>query len=224
MSIQAVIFDMYETLITQFCSPLYYGTEIARDLGLSPAEFLPGWRATEEARATGKLTFEDAMAALLHRHGISRLHRRVVEKRIAIQADCFRHLHPGIEPMLSGLKAQGIKIGLITNCFSEEAKLIRESKLYPYFDAHCLSWEEGVRKPDPAIYRTCLRRLGIAPEECLYVGDGGSQELEAARALGMQAVQATWYRQVAFEHKQAALRPDFPQLSDPMEVLDWITK
>ena len=39
MSIQAVIFDMYETLVTQFSSPLYYGTEIAGDLGLTPEEF-----------------------------------------------------------------------------------------------------------------------------------------------------------------------------------------
>ena len=226
MSIQAVIFDMYETLVTQFCSPLYYGTQIAEDLGLSPEEFLPGWRATELDRATGKLTFEKTMERLMKSHGIytPEAHRRVVEKRIAIQADCFTHLHPGILPMLSRLKAQGIRIGLITNCFSEEATLIRESVLFPYFDAHCLSWEEGVRNPDPAIYRTCLRRLGIAPENCLYVGDGGSFELETARSLGIQAVQATWYRQAAFEHKQAALRPDFPKLSDPMEVLDWVTK
>ena len=224
MSIQAVIFDMYETLVTQFCSPLYYGTQIAGDLGVLPEEFLPGWRATEEARATGRLTFEDAMAELLHRHGIfsPELHRRVVEKRIAIQADCFRHLHPGILPLLSALRERGIRIGLITNCFSEEAKLIRESRLFPFFDAHCLSWEEGVRKPDPAIYRTCLRRLGIAPEECLYVGDGGSFELETARILGIQAVQAVWYRQAAFEDKQARLRPDFPQLTGPMEVLDFL--
>ena len=224
MPIQAVIFDMYETLVTQFCSPLYYGTQIAEDLGLSAEEFLPGWRATEEARATGKLTFEDAMAELLHHYGLSGHHRRVVEKRIAIQADCFRHLHPGIVPMLWALRERGIRIGLITNCFSEEAELIRESRLYPYFDAPGLSWEEGTRKPDPAIYRTCLGRLGIAPEECLYVGDGGSFELETARSLGLRALQAIWYRQGAFEHKQAALRPDFPQLSDPMEVLDWITK
>ena len=108
-----------------------------------------------------------AMAELLHRHGLSRHHRRVVEKRIAIQADCFRHLHPGILPMLSALRERGIRIGLITNCFSEEATLIRESELYPYIDAPCLSWEEGVRKPAPAIYRTCLCRLGIAPENCL---------------------------------------------------------
>ena len=224
MSIQAVIFDMYETLVTQFCSPLYYGTQIAEDLGLNPEEFLPSWKATEEARATGKLTFEDAMAQLLHRHGIFELHRRVVEKRTAIQADCFRHLHPGIEPMLSALRKKGIRIGLITNCFSEEAALIRGSELFPYFDAPCLSWEEGIRKPDPAIYHTCLSKLGISAEGCLYVGDGGSFELETARSLGIQAVQAIWYRQAAFEHKQAALRPDFPQLSDPTEVLDWVTK
>lgn len=222
MSIQAVIFDMYETLVTQFCSPLYYGTQIAEELGLRPEEFLPGWRATEEARATGKLTFEETMERLMMAHGIytPEGHRRVVEKRVAIQADCFRHLHPGIEPMLSGLKARGIRIGLITNCFSEEATLIRESALFPCFDAHCLSWEEGVRKPDPAIFRKCLEKLGVPAEHCLYVGDGGSQELEAARAFGMQAVQAVWYRQAAFEHKQAALRPDFPRLSDPMEVLE----
>ena len=220
-SIQAVIFDMYETLVTQFCSPLYYGTEIARDLGLSPEEFLPGWRATELDRATGKLTFEETMEQLMKAHGVysSERHRQVVEKRIAIQADCFTHLHPGILPMLSGLKARGIQIGLITNCFSEEAKLIRESALFPYFDVPCLSWELGVRKPDPAIYHACLDKLNVPAENCLYVGDGGSQELETARALGMQAVQAVWYRQSAFEHKQAALRPDFVQIAEPMELL-----
>ncbi len=76
MSIQAVIFDMYETLVTQFCSPLYYGTQIAGDLGLRAEEFLPGWWATEEARATGRLTFEGAMAELLRRHGISGIRSR----------------------------------------------------------------------------------------------------------------------------------------------------
>ena len=129
MPIQAVIFDMYETLVTQFCSPLYYGTQIAEDLGLRAEDFLPGWRATEEARATGRLTFEAAMAELLHRHGLSDYHRRVVEKRIAIQADCFRYLHPGILPMLWALRERDIRSGLITNCFSEEAGLIRESRL-----------------------------------------------------------------------------------------------
>ena len=219
--IQAVIFDMYETLVTQFESPLYYGTQIAQDLGLAPEEFLPGWRAVEEQRATGKLTFEAVMETLMGEQGIYTpdRHRQVVEKRTAIQADCFAHLHSGILPMLGGLKETGIKIGLITNCFSEEAQLIRESELFPFFDAPCLSWEVGVRKPDPAIYRVCTEKLGVEPENCLYVGDGGSQELETARSMGMRAVQATWYRKADFERLQAAIRPEFPQIGDPMELL-----
>ena len=115
-----------------------------------------------------------------------------------------------------------MKIGLITNCFSEEAKLIRESQLLPFFDAPCLSWEEGIRKPDPAIYRICLEKLGISAENCLYVGDGGSRELETARALGMQAVQATWYRREGFGKYQAAIRPDFLQIPEPMQLLEEI--
>lgn len=219
--IQAVIFDMYETLVTQFSGPLYYGTQIARDLGLAPEAFLPGWRATEAYRATGKLTFEEVIAQLMKEHGLysSEKHRQVVEKRLAIQADCFNHLHPQILPMLSGLKQRGFKIGLITNCFSEEAKLIRESDLFAYFDAPCLSYELGVRKPDPAIYHACLGKLGVPAGNCLYVGDGGSQELETARALGMQAAQAVWYRREEMERLQAAIRPDFPQLSEPEELL-----
>jgi len=158
---------------------------------------------------------------LMHRHGIWSVekHRQVVEKRNAIQADCFNHLHPEILPILSGLKENGIRIGLITNCFSEEAKLIRESTLFAYFDGPCLSYELGVKKPDPEIFRICIQSLGIPAQNCLYVGDGGSQELETARSLGMQAVQATWYRREGFEKYQAALRPDFMQVSEPMNLL-----
>ena len=224
--IQAIIFDMYETLVTQFCSPLYYGTQIAGDLGLAPEDFLPLWRKTEADRATGKQTFEDVMELLMRHHNIytPEKHRQVVSKRIAIQADCFRHMHPQILPLLSGLKAQGIKIGLITNCFSEEAKLIRESPLFPYFDAPCLSYELGMRKPHPEIFHICLKKLGIPAGHCLYVGDGGSRELETARELGMEAVQATWYRREDFANYQAALRPDFTQISEPMTLLDQINK
>lgn len=220
-TVQAVIFDMYETLVTQFESPLYYGTQIAGDLGLCPDDFLPGWRATEADRATGKLTFEDTIRMLLRHHGCytPELHRQVVARRTAIQADCFSHLHPGILPLLTELKARNIKIGLITNCFSEEAALIRESPLFPFFDAPCLSWEEGTRKPDPEIYRICLERLGIPAQRCLYVGDGGSRELETAREMGMRPVQATWYRKAEFESKQAALRQDFPQIDSPEALL-----
>jgi len=46
----------------------------------------------------------------------------------------------------------------------------------------------GVRKPHPGIYLHVTRRLGVAPEQCLYVGDGDSRELSGAAALGMTAL------------------------------------
>ncbi|MBO5097034.1 MAG: HAD-IA family hydrolase [Agathobacter sp.] len=219
--IKAVIFDMYETLITQFESPLYYGTQMAEDVGLTPETFLPSWRRTEVERGTGKMTFEQSIELVLMEHKLysNQLYHKIVDKRIAIQADCFQHLHEEIIPMLSELKEKGMKIGLISNCFSEEAKLIRESKLYPFFDVACLSYEEGIMKPEKEIFYRCMRRLGVQPEECLYVGDGGSQELETARGLGMQAVQATWYRSKKGEGRMAAIRPEFQQVECPLEIV-----
>lgn len=222
--IKAVIFDMYETLITQFESPLYYGTQMAEDLELEPAVFLPTWRKTERARGTGKMTTEQAIEQALREHQIysEELYHRIVDKRVYIQADCFLHLHAEILPMLSSLKKKGVKIGLISNCFSEEAKLIHKSELYPFFDVACLSYEEGIMKPEKEIFYRCMNRLGVQPEECLYVGDGGSQELETARGLGMQAVQATWYRSKKGEGRMAAIQPEFEQVERPMEIVKMV--
>ena len=219
--IKAVIFDMYETLITQFESPLYYGAQIAEDIGLPTEVFLPDWRATDYDRSTGKKTLEEVIEALLKEHNrySEELYHKIVEKRIAIQADCFNHLHQEILPMLSELKDNGIKIGLISNCFSEEADLIHKSELYPFFDVACLSYEQGIIKPDEEIFYRCIEKLGVPVEECLYVGDGGSNELETARSLGMYAVQAVWYRSEKGEGRMAAIRPEFEQVRRPLEIV-----
>ncbi len=222
--IKAVIFDMYETLITQFESPLYYGAQIAEDIGLPAEVFLPDWRATDYDRATGKKTLEEVFEALLKKHNIytEELYHKILEKRIKIQADCFLHLHNEIMPLLTKLRENDIKIGLISNCFSEEAELIQNSELFPFFDTSCLSYKEGIVKPDLEIFRRCMNRLGVTAEDCLYVGDGGSDELEAARSLGMQAVQAVWYRKVEEIGRMAKIRPEFEQVASPLVILKWI--
>jgi putative hydrolase of the HAD superfamily len=117
------------------------------------------------------------------------------------------------------LKEKTVKIGLISNCFSEEAKLIHESELYPFFDVVCLSYEEGYMKPELEIFHRCINRLGVKPEECLYVGDGGSRELETAKELGMHAVQAVWYRCEKGKGRMAEILPDFEQVESPLEIV-----
>lgn len=49
-----------------------------------------------------------------------------------------------------------------------------------------MSCEIGVKKPDVEIFQKCMKDLEVAAEECIYVGDGGSFELETAQALGIE--------------------------------------
>lgn len=217
--IKAVIFDMYETLITHYRSPLYFGAQMAADAGIPESVFLPRWRETEYERTIGRVTFEEVIETILKENNCytEQVFHKIVETRIATQAECFHHLHEEILPMLTALKQKGIRIGLISNCFSEEAKIIRQSELFPYFDAVCLSYEMGVAKPDEEIYHRCMDALGVKAEECMYVGDGGSQELETAERLGMHTVQAVWYLQEGAS-QPSKRKHEFLQAERPIDI------
>lgn len=221
--IKAVIFDMFETLVTLYRSPQYFGEDVAKDLGLEEAKFREIWDATERDRSIGLRTYEDVISEIMEKNGIysEELLKKVVTKRTATKVETFLHLHEEILPTLEELKRRDIRIGLISNCFSEEVFAIRGSKLYPYFDVCMLSYEQGVMKPDKEIFTRCMKKLNVSAQECLYVGDGGSMELEAATEVGMRALQATWY----FEdnkRKPPKFKHQFITLSSPMEILRYL--
>ena len=218
--IRAVIFDMYETLITHFQSTLYFGKQMAADAGIPENKFRELWDLTEQDRTIGKLTLEQVIEAILRENKCysDELFQRIVQKRIQVKEECFLHLHKSIIPLLSSLKEKGIKVGLISNCFSEETNVIRNSVLFQYFDAVCLSYEQGIQKPDKEIFRRCINKLNVKADECLYVGDGGSYELEAAKEIGMEAVQAVWYLQDGTT-QPCGRKAGFEQIENPIDIL-----
>ena len=220
---RAVIFDMFETLITHYKSPLYFGAQMAKDIGISESAFRKIWTPTEHDRSIGKISFEEVIARILKANNCysEELLKTITDKRVAAKEECFRQLHTEIIPMLSVLKEKGYLIGLISNCFSEETKVIRESELFPYFDAPYLSYEQGVAKPDEEIFKQCMKELGVTAGECVYVGDGGSYELETAERLGMKAVQATWYLQEGTT-QPTGRKPEFLQAEKPLDVLGFL--
>lgn len=221
--IKAVIFDMYETLITLFQNPLYFGTQMAIDAGISEEEFQLLWKPTEYGRTIGEINLEETLEFILKEKQCysKELFSKIVDKRKMSKKECFKHLHPEILPMLKELKKKGICIGLISNCFSEEVEAIRNSELFPYFDATYLSFEQGLQKPEKEIFIRCMNKLSVSSDECIYVGDGGSFELETASEIGMKAIQAVWY------FKEGTLQPakrkkDFIQAETPFEILKYI--
>jgi epoxide hydrolase-like predicted phosphatase len=82
-------------------------------------------------------------------------------------------------------KRQGVRTGLISNSWgAANYELDRFPEL---FDAWVISGEEGMRKPDPAIYALGAERIGLAPEDCVFVDDLKGN-LKPARAMGMATV------------------------------------
>ena len=56
------------------------------------------------------------------------------------------------------------------------------------FEAEIFSCAVGCVKPEPAIYEKCLEAIALPACDCLFVGDGGSNELSGAKAVGLSTV------------------------------------
>ena len=218
--IKAVIFDMFETLITHFESPLYMAKQISADIGITEQKFREIWNPTDDDRTLGKATLEEVIEKILkvNNRYSTELFEKVIAKRKMSKIECFKHIHPEIIPLFELIKERNIKIGLITNCYFEESDVIKNSILFNYFDSACMSCELGLKKPDVEIFQKCMSDLAVEPEECLYIGDGGSFELETAKALGMHPLQATWYLKERV-NQPAKRMEEFLEAETPLKVI-----
>jgi putative hydrolase of the HAD superfamily len=99
----------------------------------------------------------------------------------------FGHIRPD-EEMVEALRrarAQGVRTGLISN--SMGAGRYDRSTFPELFDGVVISGDEGMHKPEPAIYELGCSRVGLAPAECVFVDDL-RENCEGAEAVGMTAV------------------------------------
>jgi putative hydrolase of the HAD superfamily len=87
---------------------------------------------------------------------------------------------------VAGFRAKGIRTGLISNSWGTALKY-EEDLMERLFDGLVISHLEGMRKPDPRIYALGAERIGLAPEDCVFVDDLPGN-LKPARALGMATV------------------------------------
>lgn len=90
--------------------------------------------------------------------------------------------------VLREMKARGKKLALVSNADPVEVAAWPDSPLDRILDTAVLSCDVGHVKPDPEIYQIALDRLGVRADEAVFVGDGGSDELRGARAVGMRTV------------------------------------
>ncbi|MFE0627975.1 HAD family hydrolase [Streptomyces sp. NPDC058864] len=76
-----------------------------------------------------------------------------------------------VEPTLATLKAAGVRVAVVSDVHFDVRPWFVKAGLDGYVDRFVLSFEHGVCKPDPAIFRLALDELGVRPDEALMVGD-----------------------------------------------------
>ncbi|MEU9736820.1 HAD-IA family hydrolase [Streptomyces sp. NPDC048002] len=91
--------------------------------------------------------------------------------------------YPDAADVLRTLRERGIGVGVVSNIGWDLRPVFREHGLDRYVDAYVLSFEHGVQKPDPRLFRAACAELGADPGEVLMVGDDRRADGGAA-ALG----------------------------------------
>jgi putative hydrolase of the HAD superfamily len=189
----AVVFDFYGTLTP--VSPAEAWTEhvsqLAALLGVTPQDLVRALDESYPERFTGALGgLRETLQTLAARMGAQVSDQRLDEAcrlRAEIQESGFR-LRPEALPVIGQLRDRGLRIGLVSDCTSELPAAWPRLPLAGVVDAPVFSCVEGIRKPDPRLFRKVAAELGVDPAACLYVGDGGGRELTGSSAVGMRAV------------------------------------
>lgn len=101
------------------------------------------------------------------------------------------HLAGGATAALRRLRADGVRIGIVSNVLHESAAgarhLLEQLGLRELVDAIALSADDGVAKPDPRPIRRCVSALRVPSAGARYVGDMPT-DMAAARAAGVSPI------------------------------------
>ena len=98
---------------------------------------------------------------------------------------CYFRIHQQVLPIVETLLSR-VKLALISNTNELQWRFLQpQLPVLEQFSAHVLSYELGLAKPDPEIFRMALRRVGRPPEACAFFDDVPAF-VEAACALGIQ--------------------------------------
>ncbi len=104
------------------------------------------------------------------------------------QDNLWRNMLPSTPKVLSALRAQGLTLGVISNADGRIGAILEKCGIARLFDTVIDSYDVGVEKPDPRIFALALERLGVRPDQALYVGDIYGIDVIGAERAGLSSV------------------------------------
>jgi HAD superfamily hydrolase (TIGR01509 family) len=211
--LEAVFFDWGNTLVHMEWDDELVAAGHRAALGRDDPEFTSRYRELILGDAHGhrpyaellaELGVEDPDAFIDREHEVWRPHYAVLASAPAL---------------LESLRDRGLKTGLVANSWPDPARILRADAealgLAPLLDTLVYADDVGVRKPEPEVFLRACSELGVAPAAVLFVGDDLVADVQGAAAVGMNTVQALWFRADDIPE----IEPDF-QAFTAMDVLN----
>ncbi|WP_088324936.1 HAD family hydrolase [Bacillus cereus] len=198
--IKAVIFDLDGTLLDRDSSlKLFIKEQYKRHI--NKLKHIPEEQYVSrfiELDNKGYVWKDKVYQQLLQEHSISDL---TWEQLLEDYINNFQHHcipFSNMEHVLKELKDKGILLGMITNGFTEFQLLnIQALGIEKYMDTILVSEQEGIKKPQAEIFMRALERLGVTPEESVYIGGHPENDVIGARNVGMNAI---WKKDAFWEN------------------------
>lgn len=141
------------------------------------------WRTLDDERRAANAWAADLLGHL----NISADQRAHAGLRLSGYFDLYKPVN-GMPELLSELHDRGVRQAVVSNWPPSLPAFLAHHGLRDYFDAVVFSAEDGVHKPDEAIYRRALARLGVPPREIVFVGDNPDWDVAPPRQFGMAAI------------------------------------
>ncbi|MDI6675240.1 HAD family hydrolase [Bacillus wiedmannii] len=215
--IRAVFFDLDGTLLDR-CQSLeqfiydQYNRFASHLMSIEKLEYCSRFLKLDNNGYTWK---DKVYATLLSEYNITTLTpKQLLHDYITnFQHHCipFQNMHE----LLQRLTQQNIKIGIITNGFTDfQMSNLRALNIHTYTNTILVSEAEGIKKPHPEIFERALQKLDVKAAECLYVGDHPENDVLGSERVGILGV---WKRDSFwgdFEHSRT--------VNDLLEVLSFL--
>ncbi len=204
-NLKAVIFDYGEVLCHRPTGEEL--RKMANLFGAAPESFRALWERNRPGFDRGDLTSDVYWSMLADDAGA-----KIDEKQLADlrrwDLEMWAKVNPVMVDWAQRLRAEGFKIGLLSNMHPEMVEYCRSN--FSWLDNfHFQTFSADVRmvKPDPAIYQHTLEGLGVSASEALFIDDR-EPNIAAARKLGINAIRFVSVPQLQDELN----RIDFPVL------------
>lgn len=186
MAYDAVLLDLYDTLVWSDWHS--WQRRLADRLGITLETMGQAFSRTRPARSVGAYPDTEAeLIAVLEAADVSYTPALIAEL-IALEdrMGASVRLYDDSLEVVRALRARGVPTALVSNCSHNTRPIVSRLGLEAEFDAVILSFEVGVMKPDPEIYREALARVGAPdPARSVFVDDQ-VRYCDGAAAIGLQ--------------------------------------